>query len=158
MRGACARRKQYKVKIPPGAKDGTRIRLRGKGSPAPRGGEPGDLYVVTSVAPSPLYRRDGDDLVIEVPVTFGEAALGAKVEIPTIDGPVALTIPAGSQSGKMMRVRGKGAPQVSGEGRGDLIARLTVEVPKSMTQSQRTALEAFAKLDGGNPRDRLFGR
>ncbi|MEW6582845.1 MAG: molecular chaperone DnaJ [Actinomycetota bacterium] len=147
---------RLRVRIPPGVKDGTKIRLRGKGEAGVRGGPPGDLLVVSRVAPSVLYTRQGDDLVLEVPVTFAEAALGAKVEIPTIDGTISLTVPAGSESGKALRVRGKGAPRLSGGGRGDLIARLKVLVPASLTKPQREALERFANLDRRNPREGLF--
>jgi molecular chaperone DnaJ len=147
---------RIRVKIPPGVKDGTKIRLRGKGEAGVRGGPPGDLIVVTRVTPSTVYARQGDDLVLEVPVTFAEAALGAKVEIPTIDGPISLTVPAGSESGKSLRVRGKGAPRLSGGGRGDLIAKFRVEVPKDLTKTQREALQRFANLDRRNPRESLF--
>lgn len=147
---------RLRVRIPAGVKDGTKIRLRGKGEAGIRGGPPGDLLVVSRVSPSVLYTRQGDDLVLEVPVTFAEAALGAKVEVPTIDGPISLTVPEGSASGKSLRVRGKGAPRVSGGGRGDLIARLRVDVPPSLTKTQREALERFANLDRRNPRDALF--
>jgi molecular chaperone DnaJ len=147
---------RIRVKIPPGVKDGTKIRLRGKGEAGVRGGPPGDLIVVTRVTPSTVYARQGDDLVLEVPVTFAEATLGAKVEIPTIDGPISLTVPAGSESGKSLRVRGKGAPRLSGGGRGDLIAKFRVEVPKDLTKTQREALQRFANLDRRNPRESLF--
>jgi molecular chaperone DnaJ len=149
---------RLRVKIPPGVRDGTKIRLRGKGEAGVRGGPPGDLIVVTRVAPSRLYTRQGDDLVLDVPVTFAEAALGAKVEVPTIDGTISLTIPAGSEDGKALRVRGKGAPRLSGGGRGDLIARIRVQVPRSLTKAQREALERFARLDQRNPREGLFER
>jgi molecular chaperone DnaJ len=144
---------RIRVKIPAGVKDGTKVRLRGKGEAGVRGGPPGDLIVVSRVTPSTLYTRQGDDLVIEVPVTFSEAVLGAKVDVPTIDGPISLTVPAGSESGKALRVRGKGAPRLSGGGRGDLIARLRLEVPKDLTKTQRDALQKFANLDRRNPRE-----
>lgn len=147
---------KIRVKIPAGVKDGTKVRLRGKGEAGVRGGPPGDLIVVAKVAPSTLYTRQGDDLVLEVPVTFSEAVLGAKVDVPTIDGPISLTVPAGSESGKQLRVRGKGAPRLQGGGRGDLIARLRVEVPKDLTKTQREALQRFANLDKRNPRESLL--
>ena len=100
--------------------DGTRIKLAGKGEPGVGGGPPGDLFVTTRVAVSPIYERRGADLVIEVPVTYAEAALGSTVEVPTPDGPISLKIPAGSQDGKLLRARGKGAPKIKGSGRGDL--------------------------------------
>jgi molecular chaperone DnaJ len=154
--GAVVTQARYNVKIPAGAKDGTKIRLKGKGEAGLRGGPPGDLIVVTRVAASPLFARRGDDLELEVPVTFAEAAMGAKVEVPTTDGPIALTVPPGSESGKALRVRGKGAPKLKGGGRGDLIARLRVVVPESLTTPQREALERFAELDRQNPRSGLF--
>jgi molecular chaperone DnaJ len=154
--GTVPAQRRFQVKIPPGVKDGTRIRLRGKGQPGAAGGPPGDLFVVTQVAPSRLFTRQGDDLVLEVPVTFAEAALGAKVEIPTTDGTIALTVPPGSEPGKLLRVRGRGAPRLNNDGRGDLLARLRVQVPSSLTKQQREALERFAKLDDRDPRDTLF--
>src|SRR5213593_4787976 len=151
------RTKRYTVKIPAGVKDGTRIRLKGKGEAGYGGAPAGDLYVVTRVAPSKLYeRRDGADLEIEVPVTYPEAALGATVEVPTPDGPVSLKVPAGSQDGKLLRIRGRGAPKLSGGGRGDLLARVRVTVPKKLTKKEREALEELKKASRENPRERLF--
>ena len=154
--GNTSSRSQIKVKIPPGVKDGTRIRLKGRGQAGTRGGPAGDLQVITRVAPSRLYTRKGDDLVINVPVTFAEAALGAQVEVPTLDGRVKLTIPAGSGDGKALRIGGKGAPRLKGEGRGDLIATLRLDVPRELSQKQRDALEKYAKLDARDPRETLF--
>jgi molecular chaperone DnaJ len=150
-------RSQITVKIPAGVRDGTRIRLKGKGQAGRNGGPAGDMEVVTRVTPSPLYTRKGDDLVINVPVTFPEAALGAQVEVPTIDRRrVKLTVPAGSPDGKLLRVPGQGAPRLKGEGRGDLIATLRVQVPRELSKKQRDALERFAKLDPRDPRETLF--
>ena len=154
--GSVAGRKTYRVRIPPGAKDGTKVRLRGKGQAGLRGGPAGDLLVVTRVTPSRLFSREGDDLTIQVPVTFAEAALGAHVEVPTIDGRVKLRVPAGSQDGKALRVPGQGAPKLSGSGRGDLIARIKVQVPSGLDEAQREALERFAELSPDNPRETLF--
>jgi len=154
--GTVSRQKRYNVKIPAGAKDGTKVRLRGKGEAGLRGGPSGDLIVIVRVAPSSRFGRQGDDLTLEVPVSFAEAALGAKVEIPTIDGSISLTVPPGSESGRALRVRSKGAPRLNGAGRGDLIARLRVVVPEELTKPQREALERFANLDKRNPRERLF--
>lgn len=148
-------RKTDQVKIPAGVKTGTKIRKRRKGQ-AIRGGTPGDLIVVTHVTPSGRYTRKGDDLEINVPVTFAEATLGAKVEVPTLSGRVAVTIPAGSSDGRAFRIRGKGAPKVTGGGHGDLIARIRIQVPGRLSDEQRSALEAFAQLDTGDPRRELF--
>jgi len=150
------RTKRYTVKIPAGVRDGTRIKLKGKGEAGWGGASAGDLYVVTRVALSKLYERRGEDLLIEVPVTFGEAALGSTVEIPTPDGRVSLKIPAGSQDGKLLRVKGRGAPRLKGNGRGDLIARLRVAVPSKLSKKEREALEAYQSVAKANPRERLF--
>ena len=144
------------MKIPAGVKDGTRIRLKGKGEAGYGGGEAGDLYVVTRVEPSKLYERRGDDLVLEVPITFAEAALGATVEVPTPEGPVSLKVPAGSQDGKLLRIRGRGAPKLGGSGRGDVLARVRVYVPKKLTKREREVLEELQKVSHDNPRERLF--
>ncbi len=149
------RTKRYQVKIPAGAKDGTRIRLKGKGEAGFGGAPPGDLYVVTRVAPSPLYERRGADLVIDVPVTYAEAALGSEIEVPTPDGPISLKVPAGSQEGKLLRVRGRGAPKLNDSGRGDLLARLKVSVPTKLTKAEREAIEALQKVSRENPRERM---
>jgi molecular chaperone DnaJ len=150
------RTKRFTVRIPAGVKDGTKIRLKGKGEAGYGGAPAGDLYVVTRVEPSKLYERRGDDLVIDVPVTFDEAALGATVQIPTPDGRVSLKVPAGSQDGKLLRVKGRGAPKLKGSGQGDLLARLRVQVPSKLTKAQREALEGFQKATKTNPRERLF--
>lgn len=154
--GSTSTRSQIKVKIPPGVKDGTKIRLKGKGQAGTRGGPAGDLQVVTRVAPSRLYTRSGDDLTINVPVTFAEAALGAQVEVPTLGGRVKLTVPPGSAEGRSLRIPGQGAPRLKGGGTGDLIAKLRVQVPRELSTEQRKALEKFAKLDQRDPRETLF--
>jgi molecular chaperone DnaJ len=150
------RTKRYTVKIPAGVKDGTRIRLKGKGEAGFAGGEAGDLYVVTRVQPSKLYERRGDDLVVDVPVTFSEAALGATVEVPTPDGPVSVKVKPGTQDGTLLRVKGKGAPKLKGSGRGDLLARVKVEVPKKLKKRERELLEELQKQSHDDPREALF--
>jgi molecular chaperone DnaJ len=148
--------KRYAVKVPAGARSGTRIRLKGKGEAGRNGGPAGDLYVVVDVEPSPLFERRGADLVLDVPVTYAEAALGASVEIPTPGGQVALKIPAGTESGKLLRVKGRGAPQLKGNGRGDLLARVKVTVPKKLTKAEKEALEGYQKVSRERPRERVF--
>jgi molecular chaperone DnaJ len=148
-------RRRYQVKVPAGAKDGTRIRLKGKGEPGVNGGPAGDLFVRVEVTPSPLYERRGSDLVLDVPVTYPEAALGATVQIPTPNGPVALKVPAGSESGKLLRVKGRGAPKLNGGGKGDLLARLRVTVPKKLTKAEKEALEAYGNVLREQPREHL---
>jgi molecular chaperone DnaJ len=149
------RSKRYTVKIPAGVKDGTQIRLKGKGEAGYAGGPPGDLIVTTRVTPSSLFQRRGSDLIIDVPVTYAEAALGAEVEIPTPEGRISLKIPAGSQDGKLLKVKGRGAPKLNGGGKGDLLARVRVAVPKKLTKAEREALENLQKVSRENPRERL---
>jgi molecular chaperone DnaJ len=151
------RTKRYTVKIPAGVKDGTRIKLKGKGEIGAAGGPAGDLVVITRVAPSRLYARRGADLVIDVPVTYAEAALGATVEVPTPFGErLSLKVPPGSQEGRQLRIRGHGAPKLGESGRGDLIARLRVSVPKKLSKKEREALEELRKVSGEDPREALF--
>jgi molecular chaperone DnaJ len=147
--------RRFSVKIPAGAKDGTRIRLKGKGEPGSGGGPSGDVYVVTRVTPSPSYERRGDDLVRAVPVTYAEAVLGAEIEVPTPDGPISLKVPPGSQDGKLLRIRGRGAPRLHGSGRGDLLVRLRLTVPTRLSKAEREAVEALKSVSRENPRERL---
>ena len=152
------RTRRFKVQIPPGVKDGTRIRLRGKGEAGYGGAPAGDLYVVSRVAPSELYRRRGDaDLELDVPVTYAEAALGATVEVPTPGGRVSLKVPAGSQDGKLLKIRGRGAPRLRGTSRGDLIARVHVTVPTKLTKAEREAIEKLQSISREHPREKAFG-
>ena len=153
------RTRRFKVKIPAGVKDGTRIRLRGKGEAGYGGAPAGDLYVVTRVAPSKIFRRRGEaDLELEVPVTYPEAALGATVEVPTPEGRVSLKVPAGTQDGKLLRIKGKGAPKLKGSGHGDLIARVRVTVPSKLSKEEREAVEQLREASRENPREKAFSR
>jgi molecular chaperone DnaJ len=142
------RRRTYTVKIKPGVKDGTKIRLKGKGEAGAHGGPNGDLIVVTRVESSPTYERRGDDLIVQVPVSFPTAALGGKVEVPTPEGAVSLTIPAGSEDGKLLRIKGRGAPRLNGKGKGDVLARVRIQVPKRVNKKERELLEELQKVAG----------
>src|SRR3989442_10687321 len=151
------RTRRYTVKIPAGVKDGTRIRLKGKGEIGANGGPTGDLFVVTRVEPSKLFHRRDSDLVIDVPVTYAEAALGATVEVPTPYGDrVSLKVPAGTQDGRQLRIRGHGAPKLGGSGRGGLIPRLRLTGPQKVKKKEREALEELQKLSRDDPREALF--
>lgn len=143
-----------KVRVPPGVRNGSRIRVAGKGQ-AVQNGQPGDLYVRVNVAPHPVFTSAGDgDISVVVPVTYPEAALGAKIEVPTLDGSVMVKVPAGTVSGKTLRVRGRGAPKPKG-GTGDLLAKIDVEVPRKLNRKEKEALEKFAEVHGASPREHL---
>jgi molecular chaperone DnaJ len=153
--GAERRPREVKVRIPAGVDNGQRIRLRGRGGPGRNGGPPGDLYVTVRVTPHPLFTRRGNDLTLTVPITFPEAALGADIAVPTLDGgPVKLRIPAGTRSGRTFRVRGKG---VSGRRKaGDMLVTVEVAVPQNLSAEQRKAVEALAAAsNGSSPRAHL---
>ena len=154
--GTRSRTRNMRVKIPAGVKTGSRIRLAGKGEAGVRGGEAGDLYVVTRVADSPIFKRKGDNLEVEVPLTVPEAMLGAKVEVPTLDGRTKLKVPAGTTHGTVQRLRDAGPPKLKGKGRGDLHYRFVIDVPKDLSKDQKAAVEALGETLGANPRDELL--
>ncbi len=144
------------AKIPAGVKDGQRIRLRGKGGQSRTGGERGDLMLTVAVEPHPVFGRDGDNLTIELPVTFAEATLGATVSVPTLDGrPVKVKVAPGTPSGRVLRVKGRGVPTKGGSG--DLLVRVEVVVPTDLTDEQRAAVEALAQ-DADSLRADLLAR
>ncbi|HYJ77949.1 MAG TPA: molecular chaperone DnaJ [Actinomycetes bacterium] len=145
------------VRIPAGVRDGQRIRLKGKGSPGERGGPPGDLFVVVHVTPHRVFGRTADNLTLAVPVTFAEAALGAEVKVPTLDGPpVTLRLPSGTTNGRTFRVRGKGATRKDGT-RGDLLVTVQVAVPTKLNAEAKAAVEAFRDATAGeDPRAGLI--
>jgi molecular chaperone DnaJ len=151
--GAERRTRTLQVKIPAGVKDGARIRLAGRGEPGPAGGQAGDLYVRVRVQPHPIFGRKGDDLTVDLPVTYPEAALGANVQVPTLNGPVTLKIPSGTPSGKTFRVRGKGAPKKSGHG--DLLATVRVDVPRKLSREQKQLLKQLQESADESPRSTL---
>ena len=148
--------KRYKVNIPAGVRDGSRVRLAGKGEPGRRNGPPGDLYVVTRVAASPVFKRKGDHLEVDVPITIVEAIRGATVDVPTLSGSKRIRVPAGTQHGTVQRLRGEGPPRLGGKGRGDIHYRLNVDVPRKLSKEQEEAVDDLAAVLNGNPRERLF--
>jgi len=157
--GATREDARVEVKVPPGVDTGTRLKLAGEGEPAPvPGGAPGDLYVVLQVSEHPVFTREDTEILCEMPISFTQAALGATIDVPTLDGPVKLKIPAGTQSGKVFRLKGKGVPALSGGGRGDEHVRIFVETPAHLSKEQRDLLERFAALSGEetHPRARTF--
>lgn len=153
-RGTERRTRELKVRVPAGVDHGQTIRLRGRGAPGPNGGPAGDLLVRVAVAPHRLFGRNGADLTLEVPVTFPEAALGAEIKVPTLDGdPVTLRIPPGTPSGKTFRVRGRGVRR--GKRTGDLLVTVNVIVPKRVSAKQRHLVEALAETMTESPRRSL---
>ena len=146
--GSVTKRKRITVTIPAGIDDGQAISLRGQGNAGRNGGPAGDLIVGIRIQPHPQFHRDGTTVLYEQPVSFAQAALGAELEIPTIDGKVKYSLPAGTQTGTTFRLRGKGIPELRGRGRGDQYVTVTVQVPTSLTSEQRSALESFAEAMG----------
>ncbi|XXF78838.1 molecular chaperone DnaJ [Myxococcaceae bacterium GXIMD 01537] len=146
------------VNIPGGVDNGTRVRLTGMGEPGDRGGPPGDLYVTVIVREHPLFQREDYEVFCEVPISFTQAALGAKIDVPTLDGKVKMTIPSGTQSGKVFRLKGKGVPHLHSQQRGDQHVRVVVETPSDLTAKQRELLEKFAELSGeeSHPQSKTF--
>ena len=146
------------VRVPAGVTDGQRIRIKGKGGAGENGGAPGDLYVLVNVRPHPVFGRKGDNLTLQAPVTFPEAALGADIEVPTLGGPkVRLRVPSGTPNGRTFRVRGKGVRKANGD-HGDLLVTVEVQVPSSLSAEAEAALRKYADVVGsGNPRAGLFG-
>jgi molecular chaperone DnaJ len=148
--------KKYRVNIPAGVKDGSRIRLPGKGEAGLRGGAPGDLYVVTHVGESSVFRRKGDNFEVEVPITVAEAMRGADVEVPTLNGTKRLRVPGGTRHGTVQRLRGEGPPVLGGSGRGDIHYRFVIDVPSQLSDEQRKAVDALSAAMNGNPREDLL--
>lgn len=142
-----------KVSIPAGIDEGQQIRLGGKGEPGINGGPPGDLYIVIHVRPHDYYRREGDNIYCELPLTFTQAALGDEVEVPTVHGKIKLKIPSGTQTGKVFRLKGKGVPNVHGRGQGDQHIQVKVITPTNLTSRQKELLREFNEIAGNDPID-----
>ena len=147
------------MNIPAGVKDGSKIRLPGKGEAGLRGGPAGDLYVITHVSESPIFKRKGDNFEVEVPITVAEAMRGADVEVPTLHGTKKLRVPGGTKHGTVQRLRGEGPPsRVRRQGRGDIHYRFVIDVPRDLTEEQREAVDALSQTMNGNPRESLLRR
>jgi len=154
--GATRTIKKYRVNIPAGVREGSRIRLGGKGEPGRNGGPAGDLFVVTHVAESPVFKRKAEHLEVEVPLTIPEALRGAEVEVPTLNGRKKLRVPPGTKHGTIQRLRGEGPPRLDGKGRSDIHYRFVIDVPDKLTKDQQKAIDELAEVMNGNPRSRLF--
>lgn len=155
-RGRIESEKRLSVKIPAGVDDGSRIRINGSGEAGARGGPDGDLYVYLSVKRNERYRRDAMDLYIDVPISFAQAALGGEIDVPSMDGPIPLTLQAGTQSGSTFRLRGRGMPSIRGSSRGDQLVTVHVVVPTKLSKRERELLEAFAGEGGDGVEERSF--
>lgn len=144
------------VKIPPGVDTGAKLRLKGQGEPGPKGGQPGDLTILITVEPHPYFKREGRDLMVEVPVTIAEAALGAKIDVPSLDGMKSLTIPPGTSSGQKLRLKGQGIAASGGNPEGDLFVQLRVVVPRNIDDASKKLIQEFAERNKQTPRAGLW--
>ncbi len=157
--GAVRTVKKYKVNIPAGVREGSRVRLAGKGEPGRNGGPPGDLYVITHVDASPVFARKGEHLEVEVPLTIPEALRGAEIEVPTLSGSKRLRVKPGTKPGTVQRLRGEGPPKLGDKkARGDIHYRFVLDVPDKLTREQEAAVDELSKVMNGNPRAKLFPR
>ncbi len=154
--GAIRTVKRFRVNIPAGVKERSRIRVPGKGETGLRGGPPGDLYVITHVSHSPVFKRKGDNLEVEVPLTIPEALRGAEVRVPTLSGSKTLRVRPGTKHGALQRLRGEGPPKLGSKSRGDIQYRFTIDVPEELTPEQQAVVEELSKVFNGDPRARLF--
>jgi molecular chaperone DnaJ len=143
--GLVKKRRKISVKVPVGIDEGYQLRLRGEGEMAPNGGSAGDLYVLVHIVPHELFMREGDDLLCVLMIGYPQAALGAEVSVPTLEGPITVKIHPGTQPGEVIRLKSKGMPRFRGYGKGDLLVRVGIAVPEKLTQQQQTLLEQLAK-------------
>jgi len=151
--GSRRRTRSFQVKVPAGVQNGARIRLSGRGEPGPAGAQPGDLYVQVRVQSHAFFGRSGHDLTLELPVTYAEAALGADVRVPTLNGPVTMKVPAGTPNGKTFRLKGKGVPRRGGHG--DLLVTTRIEVPRKLSKPEKELLKQLQQTEKESPRRRL---
>jgi len=154
--------RRLEVAVPAGVDDGTQIRLAGEGEAGARGGPAGNLYVVVNVKRHPFYRREGTDLLLDLPINIAQAALGDEIQVPTLEGQVPLTLPSGVQPGQTFRIKGQGVPHLRRNGRGDLIVTIQIVVPQKLNEKQKTLLRELAKTLEKEPvglRDKgVFGK
>jgi len=140
------RTRRIQIKIPLGVDTGSKLRIRGEGEEGDRGGPPGDLFVFIYMEPHGFFSREGDDIVCQVPISFPQAALGAEIEVPTLNGKRNLSIPKGTESGEILRIRGEGFPRIRGHGRGDQLIQIIVKTPKNLTKKQEGILRELEEL------------
>lgn len=144
------------IKIPAGVKNGSKIRFKGMGESGDKGSPSGDLYIITKVKSHPIFKRRNSDILIDLPITFTEATLGTNIEIPTPNRKISLKIPAGSQSGKLFRIRGKGAPKLKGSGNGDFLIKLKVVTPNKLSVKEKRLFMDLERISKSNPREKIF--
>jgi molecular chaperone DnaJ len=151
--GRTRKNKKIQLKVPPGVDTGSKLRIRGEGEEGERGGPPGDIFVFIYVEPHDFFAREGDDIICHIPISFPQAALGAELEIRTLNGKKKLTVPRGTESGDLLRVKGEGFPRLRGYGRGDQIVQVVVKTPKNLTRRQEEMLQEFEELSKSKDRD-----
>ncbi len=144
--GRVKKNRKVKIRIPPGVDTGSKLRIRAEGEEGERGGPPGDLFIFLYVEPHEFFSRDGDDIICRIPITFSQAALGAEIEIPTLNGEKSLTIPRGTESGEVFRIKGEGFQRLRGYGRGDQLIQVVVKTPKNLTKRQEEILVEFEEI------------
>ncbi|RLL48035.1 molecular chaperone DnaJ [Oceanobacillus piezotolerans] len=155
--GKVKKNKKIHIKIPAGIDEGQQIRIAGKGEPGVNGGPAGDLFVVVQIRPHDFFEREGDNIYCELPINFAQAALGDELEVPTVHGKVKLKVPSGTQTGKMFRLKGKGAPNVRGRGQGDQLIKVRIVTPTNLTERQKELLREFNDLRGNDSTDEQDG-
>jgi molecular chaperone DnaJ len=151
--GAVTRTRKLHIKIPAGVDTGSKLRLRGEGEDGERGGPPGDLFIFLYVEAHDFFSREGDDILCQVPISFSQAALGFEIEIPTLNGKKKLSIPKGTESGDVLRIRGEGFPRMRSHGRGDLMVQVLVKTPKNLSREQEDLLKEFERLSTRTGKD-----
>jgi molecular chaperone DnaJ len=155
-RGVIPKEETIRVNIPAGVDSGSKVRVAGKGHGGSNGGPPGDIYLTVNVAAHPIFTREGDNIKLNVPITVTEAALGSKIEVPTVEGSSNMKIPPGTQSGQIFRLREKGAPSLRGGSRGDQLVEVKVVVPPVRDERSKEILRELDKLNPSNPREQLL--